>query len=260
MTQVHYSLIGDRHQPVILFLHGFMGSGADFRQVVSVLSSDFCCLTLDLPGHGKTEVAKDLDYQMPIVAQTIVALLRELDIIQCFLVGYSMGGRLGLYLAVHFPQHFIKVVLEAASPGLKSQLERELRIKQDLTQINRLQTSAFSWFLEEWYSNSLFISFKQHPLYPQAIAQRLNNDPSKLVKSLQYMGLGVQPSLWKHLSTLQIPLLLIVGEWDSKFIAINQKMANLSPQAQLKVVKNSDHNVHFKHPAQVAQLIRSFCQ
>ena len=245
---------------MVLFLHGFMGSCEDFRAVADLLAADFCCLLIDLPGHGKTEVSSDADYLMPAVARGIIELLTELEIEQCFLVGYSMGGRLALYLTLHFPQYFIKVALESASPGLATKLARENRLQQDLKLAQSLKTGDFAVFLQQWYANPLFASFRQHPHYATAIARRLENNPHNLAISLRYMGLGVQPTLWDKLEENTISLLLIVGGGDRKFRAINQKMANLAPNSSLKVVKNTDHNVHFGQPIIFAQILSKFWQ
>jgi 2-succinyl-6-hydroxy-2,4-cyclohexadiene-1-carboxylate synthase len=119
----HYTVHGQRELPVVLFLHGFMGNSADFDTVMTCLANQFCCLAVDLPGHGNTIVeGEDTLYTMPQTANAIVSWLNHLNIPQCFLVGYSMGGRLALYLALHFPQRFPKVVLESASPGLRTKL------------------------------------------------------------------------------------------------------------------------------------------
>ncbi|MCC0177585.1 2-succinyl-6-hydroxy-2,4-cyclohexadiene-1-carboxylate synthase [Waterburya agarophytonicola K14] len=255
---INYVLIGDRNKPVILFLHGFMGSCEDFGEVINLLNKDFCCLSIDLPGHGKTEVKSDLDYYMPKLAVAIIQLLEQLSIPQCFLVGYSMGGRLALYLAIYFPQYFPKVILESASPGLKTKAERKKRIKQDLKLANKLETENFAFFLQQWYQNPLFTFFIKHPNYPQAIARRLNNNPHKLAKSLRYMGLGAQPCLWEQLEFIRVPILLIVGELDPKFVAINQKINSLSPLLEIEIVKLTGHNVHFEQPIKFSQLLIDF--
>ena len=98
-------LIGDRRNKPILFLHGFMGNGADFYPVVEELA-EFCCLLVDLPGHGLTQVNGNEHYQMPQVALSLISLLEKLDINSCLLTGYSMGGRLALYLIIYFPEYF----------------------------------------------------------------------------------------------------------------------------------------------------------
>ena len=252
--QFHYVLVGDRHKPVILFLHGFMGNCNDFSIVVEHLS--FCCLMVDLPGHGKTEVAQDINYQMPQLALALTTLLEQLNIQKCYLVGYSMGGRLALYLAVYFPHYFSAVVLESASPGLKTQLERDRRIVHDLKLARQLESGTLTQFVQQWYTNPLFTSFTHHPNYQQAIAQRLKNNPLKLAKSLRHMGLATQPCLWNNLAEVQIRLILVVGELDPKFIAINRQIANLCSAACLKIIKNCGHNVHFEQPIEFSNLIK----
>jgi 2-succinyl-6-hydroxy-2,4-cyclohexadiene-1-carboxylate synthase len=234
-----------------------MGDCHDFAQVSDNLS-EFCCLTVDLPGHGQTKVRQDSDYQMPNVALALIELLVELEIKQCILVGYSLGGRIALYLAIHFPQYFQGVILESASPGLSNQLERDHRIIQDYQLAAQLESSDLTDFIQQWYSQSLFASFVQHPNYPQAIARRLDNDPYKLAKSLRLIGLGTQPTLWDSLEKLQLPLLLMVGELDAKFIMINQLIAQSYPQASLQIVDGAGHNVHFEHPAEFRKLLKHF--
>jgi 2-succinyl-6-hydroxy-2,4-cyclohexadiene-1-carboxylate synthase len=234
-----------------------MGDCHDFDRVISNLSG-FCCLAVDLPGHGQTIVQQDSDYQMSNIAQALINLLIELNIKQCILVGYSMGGRIALYLAIHFPEYFPGVILESTSPGLANQLERDRRIAKDSKLAEQLESLDFADFIQQWYSNPLFASLVKHPNYPEAIARRLCNDPHQLAKSLRLIGLGTQPSLWKSLPEIQIPLLLIVGELDAKFIRINQMMANSCQQASLYKIDSTGHNVHFEAPWQFSKLLKYF--
>lgn len=234
-----------------------MGNCHDFDSVIEDLS-EFCCLVLDLPGHGQTEVVGDDHYQMPQIAQAVIGLLTELKIKQCILVGYSMGGRIALYLAIYFPEYFYGVVLESASPGLSSQLERDRRIVHDANLAKQLELRDLADFIHRWYQNPLFKSFVEHPHYQQAIAQRLQNNSHKLAKSLRFTGLGQQPNLAPKLPEIQMPLLLIVGELDTKFMHINRMMANSCPQASLSIVNHVGHNVHFEHPTKFSRLLQHF--
>ena len=242
-----------------MFLHGFMGDNRDFVPVVNHLT-EYCCLVPDLPGHGLTKVGNDRCYQMRQVALAIVELLDRLAIADCWLAGYSMGGRLALYLTVHFPQYFRGVILESASPGLKTSSARELRRARDSELARRLESQDLAQFLEQWYANPLFDSFRQHPSYSQAIARRLDNNSQTLAKSLRLMGLGSQPSLWDCLPDVRLPILLIVGALDLKFIDINQKIARICPQASLEVVENAGHNVHLEHPYRYIKSTVSFIE
>ena len=232
-----------------------MGCGHDFQEVIKFISTQYCCLTIDLPGHGTTEVIQDACYEMSRTATGIIKLLARLKINSCFLAGYSMGGRIALYLTLHFPEYFKAVILESASPGLKNATERKIRIKQDHLVQKKLKIQDMSAFLQQWYKNPLFTSFNQHPNYREAIARRLKNNPHKLAKSLQYLGLGQQPNLWDELAENQVPLLLLVGKLDPKFTAINQDMASMCCQARLVIVKKSSHNIHFDQPYIYAKLV-----
>lgn len=245
----YYTLNGDINQPVILFLHGFLGNSQDFNTRLSPLFSQFCCLILDLPGHGQTQVlGDDIYYTMSETATGLIEILNYLQISQCYLMGYSMGGRLGLYLTLYFPQYFKKVILESTSPGLKTEAERLQRLISDLQKAEQLQTLNFKEFLEEWYHQPLFKTLRNHPEFEQIFNHRLNNNPLELSKSLRYLGTGNQPSLWEKLSSNQIPLLLLVGELDQKFKRINQEIQQLSPVAQLQIIPNCGHNILIENP------------
>jgi 2-succinyl-6-hydroxy-2,4-cyclohexadiene-1-carboxylate synthase len=256
--QFHYTIDRNRDLPIAVFLHGFLGSNEDFNEVVSLVSKQFCCLSLDLPGHGDTRVTGgDEAYAMPETANAIVQLLNHLNIPHANLVGYSMGGRLALYLALHYADRFPKTILESASPGLKTEAERLARIQHDCALAERLETN-FPQFLEDWYEQPLFRSFKQHPNFGQMMQKRLRNNPMELAKSLRNMSTGLQPSLWKNLENHQNPLLLMVGENDRKFITINQEMASICPKAKLAIVPNAGHNIHAEQPATYANYITQF--
>lgn len=247
--EFHYYFRGNKAKPLILFLHGFMGDSNEFNQVISLLSDQFCYLTVDLPGHGKTRVMGGEEcYTMSNTADALINLLDQLNVKQCFLVGYSMGGRLALYLTLRFPQRFSKIVLESASPGLKSQGDRLERIQRDFELAKKMEESSFSIFLKNWYNQPIFASLKNHPDFEFLKQTRLQNNQFELAKSLRNLGTGCQPSLWEKLQNNKNPLLLLVGEYDTKFIAINSEMVRLCPFAQLQIVSNCGHNIHFEDP------------
>ncbi len=255
----HYSFRGDNDKPVILFLHGFMGDSNEFNEVISFLSDQFSCLTVDLPGHGKTRVLGGEEcYTMSNTADALINLLDQLDIKECFLVGYSMGGRLALYLNLYFPERFSKVVLESASPGLKTKQEQLERTQRDFELAHKLEESDFSTFLSNWYNQPLFASLKKHPDFESLIANRLQNNPFELAKSLRNLGTGCQPALWEHLKENKNYLLLLVGEYDAKFIAINSEMARLCKSAKLEIVRDCGHNIHFENPNLFVEIVQNF--
>lgn len=244
----------------MLFLHGFMGNIWDFREVISYFSEDFNCLAVDLPGHGKTKVIGEEDcYNMPNTAKALIQLLDDLELETCFLVGYSMGGRLALYMTVHFPSRFTKVVLESASPGLRTQEARSHRQQADLILEKKLETGDFHEFVLSWYNQPLFRSLKNHPEWKNLIERRLENNPAELAKSLRHLGTGNQPPLWEKLVNNQIPMLLLAGEYDDKFKTINAEMASLCQSSQLKIISKSGHNIHWENFTDYTKALSDFC-
>lgn len=258
----YYCFSGNSNLPLILFLHGFMGNSYEFNQATSLLINDFHCLKIDLPGHGKTQVLNDDCYTMAKTAEGLINLLDELKIKQCFLVGYSMGGRLALYLTLHFPQYFYKVILESASPGLSTEEERLERVKRDEQIARKLERSFvkddFKEFLNNWYSQPIFGNIKNHPQFKSMIENRLQNNPIELAKSLRLMGTGVQPSLWEKLAENKVPLLLLMGEKDKKFVDINTKMAQVDRLCELKIIENASHNIHLENTPVFVENMRDF--
>ena len=71
----HYCFSGNSNKPLILFLHGFMGNSHEFDEIVNLLADDFYCLSIDLPGHGKTQVLNDDCYTMAKTADALINLL-----------------------------------------------------------------------------------------------------------------------------------------------------------------------------------------
>lgn len=258
---LHYVTRGDKEQLPLLLLHGFLGSCLDFEQIMSLLCEWFYCIAVDLPGHGRTRSTLGT-YTFAQTSASLIGLLQHLHIQQAHLLGYSMGGRLALYLACQFPEQFLRVVLESASPGLKTALEREERKERDSAIAHQLTTTPLYTFLTQWYQNPLFASLQNHPeAYIAMLQRRKNNSPTELARSLQAMGTGQQPSLWKALEEVKPPMLLIVGALDTKFIAISSEIISLASkrlQVEQKIINNCGHNVHLEAPRAYTEAVASF--
>ena len=273
-----YRLDGDSSNPVILFLHGFMGDRYEFQSAIANLSQQFYCVAIDLPSHGQTDLtnqgtdqftyqdscySQNSCYTIEFTARLIVKFLELLHIERCFLVGYSMGGRVALYLAINFPKYFRKVVLESTSAGLRTDIERSDRLAKDrqlADKLENLEAGDFRLFLENWYQQKIFGNLRSHSNFPQLLVQRLQNSPIELAKSLRYLGTGRQPSLWEKLPETEISLLLLVGELDAKFVQINQQMAQLSKFLQLEIIPNCGHNIHFENPDIFIEKVQTFLE
>jgi 2-succinyl-6-hydroxy-2,4-cyclohexadiene-1-carboxylate synthase len=256
---LHYRTTGDQNDPPVLFLHGFLGAANDWNACMAALKDQFHCIAVDLPGHGESVDVNDAAYTLPGCAQAIIDTLDRLEIERCSVVGYSMGGRIGLYLANQFPDRINKLVLESSSPGLRTDAERRARREHDEQLAHELETEPMSRFLRHWYAQPLFHTLAADKERLQRIVmQRCQNDSFELARALRGLGTGAQPSLWHDLPNIDPPMLLVVSEHDAKFRAIANEMAVLQPQAQVAVVPNAGHNVHEEQPDAFAHIVRAF--
>jgi 2-succinyl-6-hydroxy-2,4-cyclohexadiene-1-carboxylate synthase len=250
MYRWHYTQTDDCTSPPLLLLHGWMGSSDDYQEVIDRLRSQFNCIAIDLPGHGKTEVIDgDLGYDFFNTAIGIMQLLDNLEIDICSIAGYSFGGRLALYLALEFPERFDKVMLESTSPGLATEVDRQARVIRDWQIIDRLEIDPLADFVSYWYRQSIFIGIDKHPNFDQLIQRRIvTNRADDLIKSLEHAGLGMQPYLGDRLKRHDRPISLIVGGLDRKFVDINREIVHSCPQMKIEIVPDCSHNVHFQNP------------
>jgi 2-succinyl-6-hydroxy-2,4-cyclohexadiene-1-carboxylate synthase len=242
----------------VLLLHGFMGSGADWEDVVPALRRQGRCVSVDLPGHGASRGLPGA-YTMPAAAQALGDVLDGLGVDRAALVGYSMGGRLALYFALHHPDRCRRLVVESASPGLRTAEEREARGVLDEALAARLEAGDLAAFVEDWYRQPLFDSLAGHPdLLARLLAARRENDPYELARALRGLGTGVQPSLWDRLETLAIPVLAVAGALDGRYVEVAQRMAVLNPRIHTAIIPNAGHAVHAEHPKTFADVVADF--
>jgi len=121
--------------------------------------------------------------------------------------------------------------------------EAKERYEELATQLEREGIDAF---VEHWEGLPLFASQRALPDEDREALRRgrLTNDARSLAASLRGVGTGVLPSLWGDLEGIEMPVLLLVGALDAKFVEIGRRMAERLPHATLRVVEGAGHTVH----------------
>lgn len=245
----------------IVLLHGFTGSGANWDGPAAFLhKAGYPVLAPDLPGHGANLPAAPDDYTMEAAAAQLAARIERETGGPVHLLGYSMGGRLALYFALHYPALVRSLALESASPGLATAEERAARRAADDALAARIEWEGIPAFVAYWESLPLWQSQARLPATTLLWLheKRLRNDPTGLARSLRGMGTGAQPSLWERLGELSLPVLLLAGEEDAKFVATARQMAARIPQAQLVVVPDAGHTIHLEQPGAWREALLGF--
>jgi len=254
------TLSEDQGAPTILYLHGFLGCREDWEEVIARIGKGYSHLCVNLPGHGwSSPPLSAFFYSMPRAAELIINLLDHHGIERCHLAGYSMGGRLGLYLLAHYAERFASATMESASPGLKTEEERAARRRDDGHLADRLLTVNFDAFLDAWYRRPLFDSMDtSDPRFARMLVRRRRQDPSSLALSLRYMGTGAQPSAWEHLQDTRSRILFVAGEMDARYADLALEMARLCPRGQAAIIPGAGHNVHFERPDEFCRAVMEF--
>jgi len=264
MSSLYWREFGHGETPV-LFLHGFMGSGEEWRLIIEAVDPRVRGLCPDLPGHGRTHTPKGKEGYA--IEPCMEALLRGLDargVDRCPVVGYSMGGRVALQLAIRHPDRVQRLVLESASPGIEDEAQRAVRRARDEQMAEELRAlkddrEGFRKFLEKWYRHPLFDSLEGRPeLRATLVETRLDNRPEGLAESVLGMGAAAQSSLWNSLDALTCPTLLIVGTLDRKYRQIGEQISESHPSIALYEMNECGHNVHIENPAAYVTVLRQF--
>lgn len=238
-------------KPVLLMLHGFTGSNKTFQESITHLEEHFSIVAPDLLGHGKTDSPDEIArYSIERIVEDLVTILQELKIMQCFVLGYSMGGRVATAFASAHPEMVRGLILVSSSPGLAQKDLQESRVQADNRLADMLESEGIRSFVDYWEKLALFASQEilSDKLKKRIRLERLAQNPNGLAMSLRGMGTGKQPSYWNHLADFTFPVLLMTGSLDEKFEKIAQEMQQLLPNSTHVTVQNAGHAVYLEQP------------
>ncbi len=246
--------------PALLLLHGFTGSSATWTPHTEAWRK-FTTVAVDLLGHGRSDCPVDLSrYDMDHCVEDLLTLLDRLGIQRTAVLGYSMGGRIALHLALRAPQRLWALILESASPGIETHAEREARCKSDNALAAALEREGLTAFVDRWEALPLFTSQTRLPDSVRAglRRQRLNNNPKGLANSLRGLGAGRQEPVLSHLGRVRIPVLLLAGELDAKYCDFAHRMAAVFPDSRVVIMPESGHTIHLEQPTVFVNTVTEF--
>jgi 2-succinyl-6-hydroxy-2,4-cyclohexadiene-1-carboxylate synthase len=258
MTALHVAQLasGLPDRPPIVLLHGFTGDITTWLPLMEHLPWKQPVWAVDLVGHGRSPAPDDADaYSMDNQVAAVLAALSEAGVTRAHWLGYSMGGRVALALALSAPERVASLTLIGASPGIAEADARAERVAADEALATRIETEGLAAFVEYWAAQALFAT--QARLGEAHLAamntQRLRNRPEALAATLRAFGTGSMPSLWSRLGELARPVLLIAGAEDLKFTRLAQQMAESLPDGRVEIVPGAGHAVQLEDPAMVAR-------
>lgn len=246
----------------LLLLHGFTGRGTAWGAHETAFARTFRVIAVDLPGHGGSGTAEPARMTVERTADDLAAILAGLGASPAHVLGYSLGARIALRLAVAHPAAVHRLVLESPSAGLATPQEREARRRTDEELAARIERHGTDAFVAEWERQPVFAS--QASLPPARAARlraiRLANRPDGLAASLRGAGQGAMEPLIDRLAGVEAPTLVIAGALDDRGRPRAVEVAQGIPGARLAIIDGAGHTPHEEQPARFRRIVLGFLQ
>lgn len=223
----------------LVLVHGFTQTGRSWDPLLPALRHHEV-LAIDAPGHGANA---ERHARLPEIGR----LLGRYG--PATYIGYSMGGRMCLHVP---PSAMTGLVLISATAGIDDEDERAARRASDEALARRIETIGVDAFLDEWLELPLFAGLSPDAANRQA---RLENTASGLASSLRLAGTGAQVPRWDRLHELTVPVLVVAGALDARFVAIAERLSSALPNAELAIVEDAGHTVHLEQPDSFLDLL-----
>jgi len=237
----------------VTVLHGFTLGGASWYELAKLMPDDVVFLSPDMRGHGPEPVTP---CTMDDCAADLVDLWDHIGVERSHVVGYSMGGRLALHVAVRLPERTRSLLTIGAHAGLEGEV-RMARRAADGALADRIESEGVEAFVRYWEALPMFegVARRQPRLAAELHRLRLTNTSAGLAASLRGMGAAAMEPLWDELDTIDIPCTFVAGAEDTAFVDHARRLAAQVTTSRTEVVAESGHSVPFEQPATMAGVL-----
>ncbi len=234
--------------PLVL-IHGFTQSARSWGAVGAALAAQHAIIAVDAPGHGQSAgVVADLPAGADLMEATAGG--------EAAWLGYSMGGRYALHVAVRHPDLVRRLVLVSATGGIDDPAERAARRQADEALAVKAETEGVAAFVAWWLQRPLFATL---PRDAAAVESRMGGTGGGLASSLRLAGAGAQQPLWSQLPKLRMPVLVVTGELDAAYRAHGRRLVEgIGANATLAVIEGAGHACHLEAPDAFLAVVAPF--
>lgn len=249
--------------PPVVVLHGFTGAAVGWAALAGALAERFTTIAIDIVGHGESDAPQAVDrYRMRRCVDDLVAMLRGLGHQRATWLGYSMGARTAMQVAAWRADAVAALVLEGATPGMRTAEQRAARVASDEALAGRIEREGVEPFVDYWEALPLFATQREMPAEVQRAvrAGRLANSATGLANSLRGMGTGAQDALHDRLAEMRVPALLVTGARDERFTALAAEMAQTLPDATIASIDGAGHAAHIERPERFSTIVSEFLE
>jgi pimeloyl-ACP methyl ester carboxylesterase len=249
----------------IVFIHGLSGSWQNWLEQVPVFAREHRVIAFDLPGFGVSQMPAG-KISISGYGRFVDALLDELGVGSAAVVGNSMGGFIGIELAIRFPERVERLVLVSAA-GLSIQYLRNERALAMLGVAENRLAAYTGWMASR--SDALARRPRARRVIFGIVAHRPERLPAPLVAE-QVRGSGKPgflPALdaltdypiRTRLGEIACPTLIVWGAQDKLVPARDaDEFARLIPNARKVVWPDTGHVAMLERPAAFNALVEAF--
>jgi esterase len=239
---------GHDQAPWLIFLHGLMGSSANWRRITPAFEPDFNILTYDQRGHGRSfKPIGSENYKVEDFSDDLNFLMNELKIPKAILIGHSMGGRTALNFTYRYPQKVLKLILEDIGPSPKpatgSVLITRLKKIPVPFETRRDMQNYFVTIFDERKLGA-FLATNMAPLKDGKIDWSIS-----LTDMISMIERSRVESRWHEFESLKCPTLVVRGENSNDLShAEYQQMLSTNSHATGVEIAGAGHWVHGDQP------------
>jgi 2-succinyl-6-hydroxy-2,4-cyclohexadiene-1-carboxylate synthase len=247
----------------LMLLHGFTGRGSSWGAHATAFARRFCVVTVDLPGHGRSGIPSDPSRaSVERSADDLATILHRVDAVPAHVLGYSLGARIALRLAIAHPTVVRRVILESPSAGIADTTDRQARRTADAVLADRLERDGIDAFVDAWERQPIFASYAAMPpgRLARIHAERLRNRPAGLAASLRGAGQGSMEPLRDRLGDVRAPTLVVAGALDPVGHGRAASIAAGIPGARLETIAEAGHAPHLETPTRFRDLALAFLE
>lgn len=230
----------------ILFIHGAAFTRICWENQTFFLSKQYQVCTVDLPGHGRSEVILE-NVSINNYAKIITEVIKMLDMKNPVVCGHSMGGAIGLQLALDWPNQLGALVLVGSGaklgvyPDILTTLRSNFREAIDLIYDN--------WAFSMKTDKDLIEVVKRHIL---EIKSHIAVADYEACNAFDCRA---------RLEELQLPTLMIVGEEDKLTpVRYSEYLLKQIRGSTLEIIPEAGHYVMLEQPEQFNRALLSFLE
>jgi 2-succinyl-6-hydroxy-2,4-cyclohexadiene-1-carboxylate synthase len=235
----------------IMLLHGFGGTGRTWEAVAGRLDrARYTPAAPDLRGHGRRHRHRPVTFDGCVRDVLARAPARPF-----VLAGYSMGARIALHAALAAPARVGRLVLVSATAGIADPAERTARAEADLALAERMEAMTADAWAEHWLSRPIFAGTPPE-LLPAWREDLGRTPPADAAAALRGVGTGAMAPLWDRLTELPMPVRVVAGERDARYVRLGEELVAALPRGELVVVPGAGHGLPREAPEALAELLQ----